>query len=112
MNEHYIGFNPQSNGRQASLPARIIAFLISAALLVLGVMFSVVALAIAAVIAVALAGWFWWKTRALRKTMRDAASERGQPFAESPGRPASAADPAVIEGEFVRESDDSPGRPR
>lgn len=77
-----------------SLAGRIVAFILTGALLVLAFMFSLVALAVAAVGGVIFAGWFWWKTRALRKAMRAAA-------------PVGAAGPApggdFIDGECVRE---------
>lgn len=38
--------------------------------LILGVMFSVILLAVFTVIAVAALAFFWWKTRKLRKTVR------------------------------------------
>ena len=59
---------PQPPG---NLLTRILAFILSAALLVAGLMFSLVFLAIAAVAGLALGGWFWWKTRALRKQIRE-----------------------------------------
>lgn len=81
----------------ANLFARILAFLLSAALIVAGVMFSLVFLAIAAVAGLLLGGWFWWKTRALRRDMRA--------FNDSLQTAASEADAgAVIEGEFQRET--------
>ncbi len=46
--------------------------------LILGVMFSVILLAVFCVIAVAALTFFWWKTRKLRKTMRDEARARPQ----------------------------------
>ncbi|NHC07410.1 hypothetical protein DFR40_3156 [Azonexus fungiphilus] len=77
-----------------SLAGRIVAFILTGALLVLAFMFSLVALAVAAVGGVIFAGWFWWKTRALRKAMRAAA-------------PVGAAGPVpggdFIDGECVRE---------
>lgn len=77
-----------------SLAGRIAAFILTGALLVLAFMFSLVALAVAAVGGVIFAGWFWWKTRALRKAMRAAA-------------PVGAAGPVpggdFIDGECVRE---------
>lgn len=39
-------------------------------LLVLGFMFSLVILALIAVAGLAAWGWFWWKTRELRKAMK------------------------------------------
>jgi hypothetical protein len=44
--------------------AKVLAFILSAAFLVLAFMFSLVALAVVAVLGVALGGWLWWKTRA------------------------------------------------
>ena len=44
--------------------------------LILGVMFSVVLLAVFTVIAVAALTFFWWKTRKLRQTMREQAGAR------------------------------------
>ena len=77
-----------------SLAGRIVAFILTGALLVLAFMFSLVALAVAAVGGVIFAGWFWWRTRALRKAMRAAA-------------PVGAAGPVpggdFIDGECVRE---------
>lgn len=80
-----------------SLPGRILGFLLSATLLVLAAMFSLVALAIVAVAGVIFAGWFWWKTRALRRQLRT--------MAEAPrtARSQPAAGEAIIEGECVRE---------
>ncbi|WP_310450024.1 hypothetical protein [Sulfuritalea sp.] len=72
---------------ESSLLTRILAALAGVVLLVVGFMFSLVLLAVLAVLAVAGLvglGWFWWKTRALRKTMKQ--------------RPA---DGHVIEGEAI-----------
>ncbi len=79
-----------------SLAGRIVTFILSAVFLVLAFMFSLVALAVVAVAAVIFAGWFWWKTRALRKAMREGA----------PIEPTAQGD-QVIEGEFVRETPDN-----
>jgi hypothetical protein len=51
-----------------SLPA----LLAGAVLLVLGALFSVVLLAVVAVIGLGLWAWLWWKTRKLRRAARDA----------------------------------------
>ena len=94
--------DPQSNPHQAQmrfvrtppqgLLGRIITFLISATLLVIGAMFSFAVLAFVAVAGIGLAGWFWWKTRAVRKAMRQ----------EMPPSPTSGA--TVIDGECIRET--------
>ena len=89
---------PQPPG---NLLTRILAFILSAALLVAGLMFSLVFLAIAAVAGLALGGWFWWKTRALRRNM--------QTFNDDLQRATSTPDNgAIIEGEFAREADKTP----
>jgi len=45
--------------------------LLAAGLLVIGFMFSVIALAVVAVLGMIGLGYFWWKTRALRRAIRE-----------------------------------------
>ncbi len=78
-----------------TLLGRVIAFILTGAFIVLALMFSLVALAVAAVGGLLFAGWFWWKTRALRKAMRDAAPG---------GMPPRASGGDFIDGECVREA--------
>ncbi|HOI52307.1 MAG TPA: hypothetical protein PLN02_08015 [Azonexus sp.] len=78
------------------IAGKLLTALFSVGLLVLGVMFSLVALAVAAVIGLLFAGWFWWKTCALRKALREAT-----PAAATASR---AADGDIIDGECVRET--------
>lgn len=78
--------------------AKIVAFLLSAAFLTLAFMFSLVALAVVAVLGICVGGWLWWKTRTLRQQMRQAEAELRRGGASA----GTASD--VIEGEFVRES--------
>ncbi|HEX6733935.1 MAG TPA: hypothetical protein VF096_03905 [Azonexus sp.] len=80
-----------------SLFGKLLTVLFSIVFLVLAFMFSLVALAVVAVGGTLFAGWLWWKTRALRKAMRDAA----------PAPATARRDEQVIEGEFVREAADS-----
>lgn len=89
---------PQPPG---NLFARILAFILSAALLVAGLMFSLAFLAIAAVAGLVLGGWFWWKTRALRRNMQTF-NDTLQHAANTPENG------AIIEGEFAREADKTP----
>lgn len=82
---------------------RLVGLLVTAGLAVVGLMFSAVVLAVVAVVAVAGFGYLWWKTRALRRQMRQmqqqhAAAEqtysevfRGQTYQGE-----------IIEGEVVR----------
>lgn len=73
---------------ESSLLTRILAALAGVILLVVGFMFSLVLLAVLAVAGLVGLGWFWWKTRALRKAMKQ--------------RPA---DGHVIEGEAIEVED-------
>jgi len=96
MNPGQNSFRARSNIRPPqTLFGRIIAFILTGTLIVLAVMFSLVALAVATVGGLIFAGWFWWKTRALRKAMREAT-----PAPEQPG------DGTFIDGECVRETPD------
>lgn len=67
---------------------KFIALMVSVVLLGVGLMFSLVLLAILAVVGVLILGYFWWKTRALREAMRDDARQH-----ETGGR--------ILDGEAV-----------
>jgi nicotinamide riboside transporter PnuC len=69
---------------------QIFALVAGLILLVLGFMFSVMLLAVFVAVGLTLGAWFFWKTRHLRKAMREAAAMRNPP-----------ADGDVIEGEAV-----------
>ena len=56
--------------RESSLLTKIIAALAGMILLVLAFMFSLVILVLIAFAGLAVWAWFWWKTRELRKAMR------------------------------------------
>lgn len=57
---------------------KLVALLAGMILLVAAFMFSVVILAIVSVVGLAAWGYFWWKTRALRRAMRENTSANGQ----------------------------------
>lgn len=97
--------------RQTALPeppqgplGKLLAFIAGAMLLVLGFMFSVVLLAVVAVVVLCVWGYFWWKTRELRRVLREQQEAR-------PGAASQDADIRIIEGEavVVEERDTSPG---
>lgn len=75
--------------------AKLFAVVLGTAFLVLAVMFSLVALAVVAIGGLVFWGWLRWKTRALRKQMRAAPNSDSQ----------------VIEGEFIRHTDETPRKP-
>ena len=80
-------------GRQARGPLeKLLAFALSAGLLVLAVMFSLAALVVVAIAGLVFAGWFWWKTRALRHQVKAATAS-----AYRGGH--------IIDGEVIRTTD-------
>lgn len=91
------------NQSPPTLFGKLVAFILGAGFLVLAFMFSLVALAVIAVAGLALWGWLWWKTRAVRKQMREQMSE---PMSDA----AVHGDGFIIEGEVVRE-ETPPTRP-
>ncbi|AOF82035.1 hypothetical protein BSY238_1302 [Methyloversatilis sp. RAC08] len=108
---------PRARGASAGLqPAgplgKIFAALIGSILLVLGLMFSVVIIAVAIAFGLIIWGWIWWKTRALRQQMR-AQMEAGMAagagasatYSDGEGAPSSG---RVIEGEVIRADDPPP----
>ena len=66
----------------------LLGLLTGASLLILGFMFSVVILSVIAVIGLGFWGYFWWKTRALRRGM-----QANMPRQESDGQ--------IIDGEAI-----------
>jgi hypothetical protein len=55
---------------------RALAFIASTALLIAGLMFSLVVVSVLLVAGVATLGYFYWKTRRLRKAMREAGGQQ------------------------------------
>lgn len=92
LNQQKPRYTAQSSRTTRGPLEKLLAFVLSAGLVVLAVMFSLAALAVIAVAGVIFAGWFWWKTRALRQQVKEASvnAYRGG---------------NIIEGEVVRTSD-------
>ena len=88
---------PRLSGPGTGLIGKILATLVSAVVLVVAFMVSLLVFAVVAAIALVIVGYLWWKTRALRKQMRE----------HTPGG-------RVIEGEVTQHPDgsDSPGNER
>lgn len=90
-------------GRMRSPFGTLIAGIIGAVLLVLAFMFSLLILAGVIIVAVSVYGYLWWKTRSLRKHLRE--QMRSQPSG-APGTGARSDDTAegnIIEGVVVHE---------
>lgn len=96
----FAQFKTQASGQKPGLLAKVISLLLAAGIVVLGFMFSLVALVIVAVFGLGLAVWFWWKTRAIRKLIREQ-----QPMDDAGVSRSAAQAGDIIEGEAVREHD-------
>lgn len=95
-----------SGGPQQSLLARIVGGVVGVLVLIGAFMFSAVVFVAVAIVALAFWGWFWWKTRALRRQMQEQMHEQmREPTRESPYR-SPADEPNVIDGEAVRVDDE------
>lgn len=82
---------------------QILATLAAVVLLVLAFMFSLVVFAVLAVVGLGFWAWFWWKTRALRRQLREQA-EAGA-FSEM-NTPPPGGNGTIIDGESVRVDDE------
>lgn len=89
-----------SSNKAPGILGKVVAFIMSLTLFALAFMFSLAALAVVAVVGILFAGWFWWKTRALRRQLR----EQSVVF-ETSGRSERPVSGQIIEGEVIRESD-------
>lgn len=90
-------------GKSPGLLARIFAILAAALIAIVSLMFSIVVFAIALAIGAVVWGWLWWKTRELRKQMRQ------DPLFREAARQAAQGTPGqgdVIEGVVIREVPD------
>ncbi len=57
--------------QQPGFFTKLLTLLASVVLLIVGLMFSVLFLAVVAAVGLVVWGYFWWKTRELRKVMRE-----------------------------------------
>ena len=60
-----------ANAKPPGLLGKMVGVFVGAIALVLAFMFSVVALAVVSVIVLIIVGYLWWKTRDLRRQMRE-----------------------------------------
>lgn len=91
-----VRFGTQAPG----LLARVLTVILGAAFLILAFMFSLVVLAVGVTAGLLAWAYIWWKTRKLRQQIREQPS-RKQPSSVR-----------IIEGEVIRDTDDSHGRLR
>ncbi|TVO53243.1 hypothetical protein [Denitromonas halophila] len=86
------------NGRPLSPWQKIVGSVAAIGLFGLALVFSVVVFAVVLTVGAAVWGWFWWKTRNLRKQMRETQAQQ------------QAQEGLVIEGEVIREVDEPDDR--
>ena len=93
------GNAPRQIGNKPGLLRTIATLLVGSAMLALGLMFSLLILAVVAVIGVLGFAYFWWKTRALRRHLRQQMAE-----AQQSGQPTQGTEEGeIIEGEIIVE---------
>ncbi|MBK7356013.1 hypothetical protein [Propionivibrio sp.] len=94
-------FDPAGSPTHGVL-TRILSVLVGVVVLTAAFMFSLVIFAVVAVAGLIFGFYFWWKTRELRRQMREQAAEQtGGRYAE-PAEAGSGAEGEIIEGEAVR----------
>jgi hypothetical protein len=95
-----INFN---QGRQpASLLGKVLAAIVGVLTLAAALMFSLVFVVVLAVAGLCVWGYFWWKTRELRRQIKD--QMQTPPFGQQSAEPAGEGE--IIEGEAVRVVDE------
>jgi ABC-type transport system involved in Fe-S cluster assembly fused permease/ATPase subunit len=90
-----IKFVPNAQSASASPLRKLAALIVTVAVVALAVMFSAVLLVVIVILGTMVWAWLWWKTRALRKHMRDLQAQARE-------RAESASNDAVFEGEVIR----------
>ena len=91
--QRFRQFSTGLPGQPASLAGRLLGFVGAIIVAILAFMFSLAALAVVAVGGALLGGWLWWKTRAVRKQVRE------QMARQADLRPGGG---YIIEGEVIR----------
>ncbi len=104
FSQRYARFNtpPQS------IFGKLLTLLLGGAFLVVAFMFSLVALAVVAVGGLMLWGWLWWKTRAVRKLIREQGIAPESMARSNGGNSEGKSGGYIIEGEAVRQTDEPP----
>jgi membrane protein implicated in regulation of membrane protease activity len=84
---------------------RIAAALATGVMLVLGVMFSVVVLALAAIAVASVIAWLWWKVRRVRQRTQDPdrAGFRASPRGATSQQPGNVIEGEVLKGEWKQD---------
>lgn len=102
-----------SSSAPTGIAGKVLGFILAVVVGALALMFSAVLLVVLLVAGLILGGYFWWRTRTLRKQMREQmeALRRNAPPAGERVDPTPSARGNVFEGEAVR-VDEPEGAPR
>lgn len=92
MQIKYVSSSPTT---PASPLRKLVGLVVTLAVLALALMFSAVLLVVIAIVGVLGWAWLWWKTRELRKHLREASQQGVMPGAK-------ASNDDVFEGEVIR----------
>lgn len=89
---------------------RALAIVAGGVVLIAGLFVSAVVFSVLLVVGTVAGGWFWWKTRDLRKQLRERMAQMqrmraGGPSDGQAGGPAPQGSPDVLDGDFIRETD-------
>lgn len=93
-------------GQPPGLLGRIASAVIMGALAVGALMFSAVLFAALLAVGLGVWAWLWWKTRELRKTMREGAARAREASPDFGAGRGATGSTTVIEGEVIREVHD------
>lgn len=102
-------------GRPIGPVGRALSLIAGGVLLVAGLFFSVLVFSVLLVLGVIAGGWFWWRTRGLRRDLREQVAQMRRDASARPagsgGAGGRGASPPgdVLEGDFIREA---PSRPQ
>lgn len=102
-----------ASAQPVSLWQKVVGVAVAAGVFVLALTFSLVLFAVVATVGVVVGGWFWWKTRAFRKQMREAmeaARREAEAAGHAPPGHSAARDSVIIEGEVIREVREPEGK--
>lgn len=92
--------------RSAGLLGRVLALIAGGMILVAGLFVSVLVFSLLLVVGVVAGGWFWWKTRDLRKDLRERMAQMQRMQAgRAPDDPVRDSAAEVLDGDFIQEAD-------
>lgn len=113
MTERIHLSSPQRGNPSGSLRAgpagplgRALAVIVGGMILVAGLFVSALVFSVLIAVGIVAGGWFWWKTRDLRRQLRERMAQMQRMDAgPPPGDPGRDPSGQVLDGDFIREAD-------